>query len=89
MTHLEAIHIAREMMYYAVLLSLPALTLSLVVGLVIAVLQAATNIQEQTLTFVPRLLLLAVLFIVTMPWMLQLSVYFTAQMIWEAAKVGQ
>ncbi|MCY2989207.1 MAG: flagellar biosynthetic protein FliQ [Planctomycetota bacterium] len=71
------------------LLSLPALTLSLVVGLVIAVLQAATNIQEQTLTFVPRLLLLAVLFIVTMPWMLQLSVYFTAQMIWEAAKVGQ
>jgi flagellar biosynthetic protein FliQ len=89
MTHHEAIHIAREMMYYAVLLSLPALTLSLVVGLVIAVLQAATNIQEQTLTFVPRLLLLAVLFLLTMPWMLQLSVYFTAQMIWEAAKVGQ
>ena len=89
MTHNEAIHIAREMMYNAVLLSLPALTLSLVVGLVIAVLQAATNIQEQTLTFVPRLLLLAVLFLLTMPWMLQLSVYFTAQMIWEAAKVGQ
>jgi len=89
MTHSEAIHIAREMMYHAVILALPVLALSLIVGLLISVFQAATNIQEQTMTFVPRLLLAALLLILTMPWMLQVSVYFTAQMIWKASEVGQ
>ncbi len=89
MTHFEAIHIGREMMYHAVVLALPVLALSLIVGLVISVFQAATNIQEQTMTFVPRLLLVALLLIAVMPWMLQVSVYFTAQMIWKASEVGQ
>lgn len=89
MTHTDAIHIGREMLYYAMMLALPALGLSLIVGLVISVFQAVTSIQEQTLTFVPRIVALGVLFILTMPWMLQTSIYFTAQMFAKAAEIGQ
>ena len=85
----DVLEVSREAIWVMLKISAPLMIVALVVGLVVSLVQALTQIQEQTLTFVPRLLLLAVLFIVTMPWMLQMSVYFTAQMIWEAAKVGQ
>ena len=89
MTHLESISIGREMMYYSMMLAMPALVLSLFVGLVISVLQAVTSIQEQTLTFVPRIVALGILFILTMPWMLETAVYFMTHMLATAAKVSQ
>ena len=89
MTDSEAIFIGREFLYHAMLLALPALCLSLIVGLVISIFQAVTSIQEQTLTFVPRIVALGVLFILTMPWMLQTSIYFTTQMLARAAEIGR
>lgn len=89
MTHLESISIGREMLYYSMMLAMPALVLSLAVGLVISILQAVTSIQEQTLTFVPRIVALGVLFMVTMPWMLETAVYFMTHMLATAAKVTQ
>lgn len=89
MSDFDAVTIGREFLYYVTLLTLPALGVSLVVGLVISVFQAVTSIQEQTLSFAPRILALAGLFVVLMPWLLEMSVYFTTQMLARAAHVGQ
>lgn len=88
MTELDAVALGREFYYHAVLLTLPALAVSLIVGLAVSIFQAVTNIQEQTLSFAPRILALAGLFIVTMPWLLQMSIYFMVQMLARAAQVG-
>ena len=84
----EVIEIGRDLLYTALLLALPTLVVSLVVGLVISVLQAATSIQEQTLNFVPRILALGVVVLLTMPWTLQLATHFTVRMLWQAAEAG-
>ena len=88
MSEAEAVTMGREFFYHAVLLTMPSLIVSLIIGLIISVFQAVTNIQEQTLSFAPRILALAGLFVVTMPWMLQMSVYFTVQMFSVAAHSG-
>lgn len=88
MTELEAIAIGRDFFYHAVMLTMPALAVSLIVGLAVSIFQAVTNIQEQTLSFAPRILALAGLFVVTMPWLLQMSIYFMVQMFSHAAQVG-
>ncbi|HEY4261426.1 MAG TPA: flagellar biosynthetic protein FliQ [Schlesneria sp.] len=88
MNELDAVSLGRDFFYHAVLLTTPALAVSLVIGLVISVFQAVTNIQEQTLSFAPRILALAGLFVVTMPWLLQMSIYFTVQMFSRAAQIG-
>ena len=59
-------------------LALPLLLAGLIVGLVVSVFQAVTQIQEQTLSFIPKILALAVVLVVGGPWMLnQLMVYTT------------
>jgi flagellar biosynthetic protein FliQ len=58
----------------------PMLAVSLGVGLVVSILQAVTQIQEQTLTFVPKLLAVSAVFLVGLPWMLQLLVKYTAEL---------
>ena len=58
------------------LLSTPLLLASLVVGLLISIFQATTQIQEQTLTYVPKILLIFLLLVIIGPWMLmQLNEY--------------
>ncbi|WP_313341559.1 flagellar biosynthesis protein FliQ [Sedimentibacter sp.] len=61
----------------AIKIALPLLLLSLTVGLIIAVFQAATQIHEQTLTFVPKLLVTALMLIVLGSWMLEVMSDFT------------
>jgi flagellar biosynthesis protein FliQ len=62
---------------------------SLVVGLIIGVLQSITSIQEQTLSFVPRLLAVGLVLVLAMPWTMQLAVHFTMRMLERAAGVGR
>lgn len=71
------IRIAGEAIYTVLMVSAPMLVLALVVGLIISVFQATTQIQEQTLAFVPKILavLLSILFFG--PWMLSKLVGFT------------
>lgn len=58
------------------LLSAPLLIMSLVVGLLISIFQATTQIQEQTLTYVPKIMLIFLMLIIIGPWMLsQLNEY--------------
>lgn len=88
MDTIDALSIGRGFFYYGLLLSFPGLALSLALGLMISIFQAVTSIQEQTLTFVPRLLALALLFSLIMPWMLKTMVYFATLMFWKAAEMG-
>lgn len=61
----------------AIKIGAPILGISLIIGLVIAVFQAATQIHEQTLTFVPKLLVTAILLIALGPWMIESMSDFT------------
>lgn len=87
MTVNEAIEIGRELFYTVLLLALPALLVSLIVGLVISILQTITSIQEQTLTFTPRLIGVGLAIIFCMAWALQTAVAFTVRMLGFAAEV--
>lgn len=57
-------------MYVGLEIAAPLLIVSIVIGLIIAIFQAATQIHEQTLTFVPKILVLAVMLLVLGSWMM-------------------
>ena len=61
---------AREAMYLIIRVSLPVLLVSLVVGLIISIFQTVTSIQEQTLTFVPKIIAVFAAMILCGSWML-------------------
>lgn len=64
-------------MLVAVKVAAPVLIISILIGLIISIFQAATQINEQTLTFVPKLLAIAAILIIMGPWMLETMVDFT------------
>lgn len=73
------VELARSSIYTTLLVSSPMLILALVVGVVISILQAITQIQEMTLTFIPKIIAVAVALIVFLPWMIATVVGFTNQ----------
>ncbi|MBV5293137.1 MULTISPECIES: flagellar biosynthesis protein FliQ [Curvibacter] len=73
--------IGREAMELMLLVSLPILLVVMVVGLVVSVFQAITQIHETTLTFVPKLLAAVAVFLVGGPWMLTTLVDYLRRMI--------
>jgi flagellar biosynthetic protein FliQ len=58
----------------------PLLLTALVVGVVVSLAQAVTQVQEQSLTFIPKLLLVALVFVISLPWMMRAMVSFTANL---------
>ena len=58
-----------ESMWVSLLASLPVLLVAMVVGLIIGILQTATSIQEQTLSFVPKIVAIMAILLATGPWM--------------------
>ena len=72
--------IGREALWLAVLLAGPMLGAALAVGLFIGVIQAATQIQEMTLSFIPKLLALVIVLFVIGPLMLRIIVTFTQRL---------
>ena len=74
------VQIVRDAFYYLFMVVGPILLISLVVGLIISIFQAATSISEQTLTFVPKLIIVLVLTIVLLPWMISNMKTFTFEM---------
>ena len=70
MTQGEVIIILRGALWVVIKLAAPLLLTSLLVGLIVAIFQAATQISEQTLTFVPKVLSIAFLLLVLGSWML-------------------
>lgn len=75
------------MLVTAGLITGPILIVGLVVGLVIGLLQAATQIQEMTLTFLPKILAIALLLIFAGPWFLHLLVQFMISAFTQAGQI--
>ncbi len=74
----EVLQIFRSAMYVAIKIAAPLLIVSIVIGLVIAIFQAATQIHEQTLTFVPKILVLGLMLLGLGSWMITtFSEFFT------------
>ncbi|WP_042275341.1 flagellar biosynthesis protein FliQ [[Clostridium] dakarense] len=71
--------IVKEALFTSMLVGGPILILSLVVGLLISIFQATTQIQEQTLTFVPKLIVIALTLAVGGNWMLHEIMKFTTK----------
>ncbi|HZX46202.1 MAG TPA: flagellar biosynthesis protein FliQ [Clostridia bacterium] len=72
--------IAQEALYTILLISAPVLGLTLLVGLLVSIFQATTQIQEPTLTFIPKILAALFSLIVFGPWMLGIIVDFTIRL---------
>lgn len=66
----QIMDVFREALVVCLKLAGPMLIISILVGLLVAVFQAATSIHEQTLTFVPKLLVIALLLLLTGSWMI-------------------
>jgi flagellar biosynthetic protein FliQ len=82
------VYLFREAFYTTLLVSAPMLLISLIVGLLIAVFQAATSIQEITLTFVPKIIVVAIVAVLTLPWMMELMITFTVNVFNQIPSLG-
>lgn len=78
MTPDTVIDLGREALTVTVLLAAPLLLAALVTGLLVGLFQAATQIQEQTLSFIPKLLAMVIALLATGPWLLQTITDFTS-----------
>jgi len=68
---LMVVKLGQEMMFNALLISLPLLGIGLAIGLLISLVQAATQIHEQTLTIVPKLFVVGTTIMFLMPWLIE------------------
>ena len=76
----EALELGRHAFWMAMTTSAPILVIGLVVGVLIAMFQAVTQLQEQTLTFVPKIAAMVVAAAVFIPWISDRMVAFTREM---------
>jgi flagellar biosynthetic protein FliQ len=74
------VSLATQAMSLALKISLPLLLVGLVVGVVISIFQAVTSIQEQTLSFIPKVLAMAAVLVIGGPWMLNQLLAYTAEL---------
>jgi flagellar biosynthetic protein FliQ len=80
MTASDLVLLSAETLYLVLVVSMPALVASLAVGLGLGVLQAVTQVQEQTLTFVPKLVAVAAVLALLGGWMTGELVRFTTEL---------
>ncbi len=73
--------IAKEAIEITLYLSLPILGISLIVGLLVSLFQAVTQIQEATLTFVPKIVAMFISLLFLLPWMMNKMIHYTEQII--------
>ncbi len=80
MTPETVVTIGQQALWVTMLLAAPLLLSALAVGLLVGMFQAATQINEMTLSFIPKLLVLVAALVVAGPWMLSVIVNYTQQM---------
>jgi flagellar biosynthesis protein FliQ len=81
MSHALVTDLARNALMVALLVAAPMLLVAIAVGLIVSVFQTVTQIQEQTLSFVPKLVAVSVVFLVALPWIMQLMVQYTTELL--------
>ena len=75
-----ALDLGRRTLITALMIALPLLSVGLIVGVFVSILQAVTQIQEMTLTFVPKIVAIAVAAILFMPWIMTKLMAFASEM---------
>jgi len=76
----QVLDVGRDALWLAVLLAAPLLLSALAIGLLIGIFQAATQIQEMTLSFIPKLIALVAALFIAGPWMLQVAITFARRL---------
>jgi flagellar biosynthetic protein FliQ len=89
MTMDAMLSLGKDAMLLTLLLSAPVLLLGLLVGVLISILQSVTQIQEMTLTFVPKILVTVLALIFFGPWMLGLLMNFTVRLFAQLPNVSR
>jgi flagellar biosynthetic protein FliQ len=87
MTPEQAVSVGQSALMAGLTVGLPILGAALSVGLVVSLLQAVTQVQETTLSFLPKLLAVAAVLVVLGPWMLRQLIDFTTA-IWQTGGIG-
>ncbi len=80
MTQTFVMHVARDALFTVLILAGPAMLVALVVGLVISILQATTQIQDQMLNMVPKIVCVFVVLLVLGSWLLNSAITFTTNL---------
>jgi flagellar biosynthetic protein FliQ len=80
MENYDAIDLARRAITLVLVAGAPVLATALIVGLIVSVVQAVTQIQDQTLTFVPKIIAVLVALAIVGPWMMEKLVEFGREM---------
>lgn len=84
-----AVDIFKTVVVFSLYMVAPFLAVTLIVGLITSVIQSVTSIQEQTLTFAPKLIATAGLLLLLAPWLLRTLTEFTSEMISRIGGLGQ
>jgi flagellar biosynthetic protein FliQ len=77
----STIDLAREMLIIALKIATPILAAGVLVGLVVSIVQSVTSIQDQTITFVPKIVIMLVVAILLLPWIAERLVEYTAELL--------
>jgi len=76
-------HVTRETLITVLYIATPLLGTTLLVGLAVGIFQAVTSIQEMTLTFIPKMAVVAIMLIILTPWFLDVLIRFTQEIIYQ------
>lgn len=89
MTQDYVVYLAREALYTVLLVSAPILGLSLLVGLLVSIFQATTQIQEATLAFVPKIVAVLAAIVFFGPWMLNIMLAYLTNILGGLHTLGR
>lgn len=89
MTSREVVAIGQDLLLTTIVLSMPAILVSLAVGIVISIFQAVTSLQEQTLSFAPRIVAVALTLVFALPWSIRMATAFTGRMMQHFLEASQ
>lgn len=88
MDQAQIIEVGSRALWVTIELALPILGVSLLVGLMVSIFQAVTQLQEPTLTFIPKILAVIVVIVVAGPWMMDQLIGFTTELWSGIADIG-
>ncbi len=84
-----ALQITGEAIKTVILLAGPLLAAAMAIGLIVSLLQAVTQINESTLTFIPKMVAVIVVLVVMAPWMLEVLQNYAADVLGQAGTIGK
>ena len=78
----SAVQMARDMLFITLKIAAPILAAGVIVGLIISIFQAVTSIQDQTITFVPKIVVMIIVAALLLPWIAVKLVDYAASLLW-------